>query len=66
MNVQEYWMFNIRGYYDKGNNCRQFSLLPWNSSIGHLVHPVWGWGGRGELSLAHCVFHIIRRQENLV
>ena len=25
-----------------GKNCRQFSLLTWNSFIGQFVHPVGG------------------------
>ena len=27
-----------------GENCRQFSLLTWNSFIGQFVHPVRGKG----------------------
>ena len=54
----------LRGYYDMGKNCRQFSFLTWNLFIDQFVYPLGGrgWdkgGGRGKF-LAHCVFHFIR------
>ena len=40
------WMKNIRGYYDKGENCREFRLLTWTTFIGQFIQPV-GWEGKG-------------------
>ena len=38
MDVGYTWMLT------QGKNCRQFSLLIWNSFIGQFVHPVRGEG----------------------
>ena len=38
--------YNIRGYYERGKNCRQFRLITWTSLIGKFDHPVEGEGTR--------------------
>ena len=38
----EKWMLDMRGFYGRGENCRQLSLLTWNSFIDQIILP----GGR--------------------
>ena len=41
----------------QGKNCRQFSMLTWNSFTGQFVHP--GGGDLGIVILACCAFHLL-------
>ena len=52
------WIGNIRGYYDRGRNCRQFSLLTWTSYIGQFIHPelVEDMGLRGWMGVSVSLF----------
>ena len=51
-NMQK-WIQKVRGYYDRGKNCRQFILLFLLSFIGQFVYPLRGEGmglmGEGDM-----------------
>ena len=42
----EKWMLDMRGFYGRGENCRQLSLLTWNSFIDQFILQVGGEGMR--------------------